>query len=72
MKTLFHTVGALLLACGLWLSMSVPALAGYGNHAERATVNIQTRVALGKANLLNTVAPIQANAQQALAKTRTP
>jgi hypothetical protein len=72
MKTLFHAVGGLLVACGLWLSISMPVLAGYGNHAERATVNIQTRVALGKANLLNTVAPIQANAQQALAKTRTP
>jgi hypothetical protein len=72
MKTRFHVVGGLLLAGGLWLSTSMPALAGYGNHAERATVNIQTRIALGKANLLNTVAPIQANAEQALAKTRTP
>jgi hypothetical protein len=72
MKTLFQVAGGLLLAGSVWLSLSMPASAGYGNHAERATVNIQTRVALGKANLLNTVAPIQANAEQALAKTRTP
>ena len=61
-----------LVAGGVAVSDSMPARAGYGNHAERATANIQTRVALGKANLLYTVAPIQANAQQALAKTRTP
>ena len=72
MKILLHVAGRLLLAGSVWLSLSMPALAGYGNHAERATVNIQTRVALGKANLLYTVAPIQANAEQALAKTRTP
>jgi hypothetical protein len=70
MKTLVHVVSGLLLAGSVWLSLSMPALAGYGNHAERATVNIQTRVALGKANLLYTVAPIQANAEQALSKTR--
>jgi len=62
----------LLLACGLCLALSESTLAGYGNHAERATTNIQTRITLEKANLLYTVAPIQANAEQALAKTRTP
>jgi hypothetical protein len=72
MKTMLRALAVGLVVGGVAVSGVMPARAGYGNHAERATVNIQTRVALGKANLLNTVAPIQANAEQALAKTRTP
>ena len=72
MKTMLRVLAVGLVVGGVALSGAMPALAGYGNHAERATVNIQTRIALEKANLIYTVAPIQANAEQALAKTRTP
>ena len=72
MKTFLRGLAVMLVAGGMAISASMPAQAGYGNHAERATTAIQTRVALGKANLLYTVAPIQANAEQALAKTKAP
>ena len=53
MRTLIHLVGVLLVAGSLWLALSMLAVAGYGNHAERATVNIQTRVEIGKLSLQN-------------------
>jgi hypothetical protein len=56
-------LAGLLLAGLLGLAGSGPVAAGYGNHAERATANIQTRIAIGKANLLyqvNQFKPVQA------------
>ncbi len=72
MRTFLRALAVVLVAGGMAVSGSTSAQAGYGNHAERATTAIQTRVALGKAHLLYTVAPIQANAEQALSKTRAP
>jgi hypothetical protein len=48
MKTLLRLTAGLLIGCGLCVAVAVPTQAGYGNHAERATANIQARVATAK------------------------
>jgi hypothetical protein len=50
-----QTLAGLLLAGALWAAVATPAQAGYGNHAERATTNIMTRVGIAKASLLTQV-----------------
>jgi hypothetical protein len=55
LQTLFRSIAGLLIGCGLCLSVAVPAQAGYGNHAERATENIQTRVGIAKITLVSYV-----------------
>jgi hypothetical protein len=52
MITIRRALAGLLLAGILGFAAVPPASAGYGNHAERATKNIQTRVGLAKATLL--------------------
>jgi hypothetical protein len=59
MTTLRRALTGLLLAGGLWTAVAMPAQAGYGNHAERATANIQTRVAIAKVSLLTHVGSFQ-------------
>jgi hypothetical protein len=59
MKTLLRSMAGLLIAGGLCVSVAAPAQAGYGNHAERATANIQTRVAIAKVSLLTHVGSFQ-------------
>jgi hypothetical protein len=48
LQTLLRSIVGLLIGCSLCVSFSAPAQAGYGNHAERATANIQARVATAK------------------------
>jgi hypothetical protein len=62
MTTVRRALAGLLLAGALGLAGTGPVAAGYGNHAERATANIQTRIAIAKANLLYQVSqfkPVQ-------------
>ena len=62
MRMLRRGLAGLVLAGLLGLAGSGPVAAGYGNHAERATTNIQTRIAISKANLLyeiNQFKPVQ-------------
>jgi len=56
MRTLRRALSGLLLAVAFVTVATMPAQAGYGNHAERATENIQTRVGLAKLYLVNHVA----------------
>ena len=60
MKSSKRIVAGLVVGLGLWMSVATPTLAGYGNHAERATANIQTRVG---------IAAVQINAQLDIMKT---
>lgn len=55
MAMIRRALGGLLLAGVLGTAAVVPTQAGYGNHAERATENIQTRVGLAKLSLLSQV-----------------
>jgi hypothetical protein len=48
MKLFVRATVGLFIGLGLCISVAAPALAGYGNHAERATEKIQTRVAIAK------------------------
>ncbi len=59
MTTLRRTVAGLLLAATVGTIAATPAQAGYGNHAERATANVQTRVGLAKIYLLQRVNSFQ-------------
>jgi hypothetical protein len=64
MKTVLRTVGGCVVALGLFVSIVSPAFAGYGNHAERATANIQTRVGIAKTSIETQLAEIQAVAER--------
>jgi hypothetical protein len=55
MTTIRRALAGLLLAAVLATVAAMPAQAGYGNHAERATENIQTRAGLAKLTLINHV-----------------
>jgi hypothetical protein len=55
MTTIRRVLSGLLLAAAFGMVAAMPAQAGYGNHAERATENIQTRVGLAKIYLINHV-----------------
>jgi hypothetical protein len=55
MTTIRRALAGLLLAAVLGTVAAMPAQAGYGNHAERATENIQTRAGLAKLTLVNHV-----------------
>jgi hypothetical protein len=48
MKTIVRATLGLFVGLGLCVSVAAPTLAGYGNHHERATANIQARVATAK------------------------
>jgi hypothetical protein len=48
MKRLLRSAVGLAVGLGLCLSVAAPAFAGYGNHAERATEKVQTRVGIAK------------------------
>jgi hypothetical protein len=43
-----RSIAGFVVGLGLCVSIATPAFAGYGNHAERATANIQTRVGIAK------------------------
>lgn len=58
-QTLLQSMTGLLIGGALCVSVAAPAQAGYGNHAERATANIQTRVGIAKLSLLNHVSQFQ-------------
>jgi hypothetical protein len=68
MKTLRRLMVGLLIGCGLCISIAAPTMAGYGNHAERATANIQARVATAKLYLELEGAERQAIADRLFAK----
>ena len=68
MKTLLRSMVGLLVGCAVCAAVATPASAGYGNHAERATENIQTRVAIAKIALLAEAAERQAIADNLFAK----
>jgi hypothetical protein len=55
MTTIRRALAGLLLAAVLGTVAAMPAQAGHGNHAERATENIQTRAGLAKLTLVNHV-----------------
>jgi hypothetical protein len=59
MKTLLRSFVGFLIGCAFCAALTAPAQAGYGNHAERATANIQTRVAIAKVSLLSHVGSFQ-------------
>jgi hypothetical protein len=46
------------------MSLATPTLAGYGNHAERATANIQTRVGIGVVQINAQLDVLRANAAE--------
>jgi hypothetical protein len=48
MKSFIRVTVGLFVGLGLCVSVAAPALAGYGNHHERATAKIQARVATAK------------------------
>jgi hypothetical protein len=54
-KTLLRSLVGLVIGGALGIAIALPAQAGYGNHAERATENIQTRAGLAKLTLVNHV-----------------
>jgi hypothetical protein len=64
MKAIRRIAAGLVVGLGLWMSLATPTLAGYGNHAERATVNIQTRVAIGAAQINYQLGVLKANAAE--------
>jgi len=68
MNRVLKSMVGLLLGWGVCVSVAAPAFAGYGNHAERATENIQTRVAIAKITLLAEAAERQAIADNLFAK----
>ena len=59
MTTMRRALAGLLLAGLLAGAVAAPASAGYGNHAERATKNIQTRVGIAKITLISHVGSFQ-------------
>lgn len=63
MKTVLRSAIGLLVGIGLSVTVAAPAFAGYGNHAERATENIQTKVGLAKLRIELELAEIQAVAE---------
>jgi len=48
MKAFIRAIAGLFVGLGLCALVAAPALAGYGNHHERATANIKARVATAK------------------------
>jgi hypothetical protein len=56
MTTGRRVLTGVLLAGVLGTAAALPVRAGYGNHAERATANIQTRIGIEKVSLLTQVA----------------
>lgn len=64
MKTILRSAVGLVVGFGLCLTVAAPALAGYGNHAERATANITTRVGIAKLRIELELAEIRAIAEQ--------
>lgn len=64
MKTFRRIAAALVVGLGLWMSVATPTLAGYGNHAERATANIKTRVGIGVVQINAQLDIIKANAAE--------
>lgn len=67
MKTLVRSAIGLAIGVGLCVTVAAPALAGYGNHAERATEKIQTRVGIAKLYL-----ELQAAELRAIGESRVP
>jgi hypothetical protein len=63
MKVIRRSAVGLAVALGLWISLSTPAFAGYGNHAERATANIMTRIEIARISIVTEIAEIQAVAE---------
>jgi hypothetical protein len=68
MNTLRRSMIGLLIGCALGVAAAAPVQAGYGNHAERATANIQARVATAKLYLELEAAERQAVADRLFAK----
>jgi hypothetical protein len=64
MKRLLRSAIGLAVGFGLCVSVAAPALAGYGNHAERATEKIQTRVGIAKLYLELEAAELRAIGEQ--------
>jgi hypothetical protein len=63
MKTMLRSFAGLIIGIGLCVSVAAPAFAGYGNHAERATANIKTRIGIAKISIETELAEIQALAE---------
>lgn len=63
MKRLIRSAAGLVIGLGLCATVAAPAFAGYGNHAERATENIQTKVGFAKLRIEMELAEIQAVAE---------
>ena len=71
MKKLVRPVVGLLIGLGLSVSLVPPTSAAeIPTGAARIVTKVQTRIAISKNTLLFNIAPIQANAETALAKTR--
>jgi hypothetical protein len=64
MRTIKRIAAGLVVGIGLWMSVATPTLAGYGNHAERATANIKTRVGIGVVQINAQLDIIKANAAE--------
>ena len=64
MKTFRRIAAGLVVGLGLWMSLASPTLAGYGNHAERATANIQTRVGIAVVQINAQLDILKANAAE--------
>jgi hypothetical protein len=64
MRTIKRIAAGLVVGLGLWMSVATPTLAGYGNHAERATANIKTRVGIGVVQINAQLDIIKANAAE--------
>jgi hypothetical protein len=62
MKSIKRVAAGLVVGLGLWMSLATPTLAGYGNHAERATTNIQTRVGIATAQITYQLGVLRTNA----------
>jgi hypothetical protein len=68
MKAVRRALARVVLAAALGTMAAMPVQAGYGNHAERATENIQARVVTAKLYLELEAAERQAVADKLLAK----
>jgi hypothetical protein len=64
MRALRRIAVGLVVGLGLWMSLATPTLAGYGNHAERATANIKTRVGIGVVQINAQLDILKANAAE--------
>jgi hypothetical protein len=64
MKAIWRVAAGLVVGLGLWIGLAAPTMAGYGNHAERATANIQTRVGIATASITTQLDILRANAAE--------